>query len=74
MSAVREQLKRLADRLTDENAGLLLKIGRDLARRQKRDIPVEDLSPEEAAEVRRRLTDPDDKPIPFDQACREFGI
>jgi hypothetical protein len=67
-------LKRLADRLTDEDAVLLVKIGRDLVRRQKAGIPIEELTQTEAAEIRRRLTDPDDKPIPFDQACREFGI
>jgi hypothetical protein len=43
-------------------------------RRQKAGIPIEELTQTEAAEIRRRLTDPDDKPIPFDQACREFGI
>ena len=69
-----EQLKQLADALNSDNARLLIKIGRDLLRRQKAGIPVETLSPRLAAEVRRRLADPDDKPIPFDQACRDFGI
>ncbi len=74
MSPAHEQLKQLVDRLNSENVRLLLKIGRDLVRRQKAALPVEELSPELAAEVRRRLADPDDKPIPFDQACREFEI
>ncbi|MBM4397820.1 MAG: hypothetical protein FJ087_19315 [Deltaproteobacteria bacterium] len=74
MSPAKAQLKRLADRLTDEDAVLLVRIGRDLVRRHKAGIPVEELSAEEAAEFRRRLADPDDRPIPFDEACRELGI
>ena len=71
MSPAKTQLKRLADRLSDEDAVLLVKIGRHLVRRKKAGIPVEELTAEEAAEVRRRLADTDDKPILFDQACRE---
>jgi hypothetical protein len=74
MSAAKAQLKRLADRLSDEDAGLLLQIGRTIARRHKAQPPLEEVTPAEAAELRARLSDPNDPAIPFEQACRELGI
>jgi len=74
VAQAKTQLKRLADSLSDEDAGLLLMIGRSLARRRRATIEVEETTPQEAAEIRRRLANPDDRPIPFDEACREFGI
>jgi hypothetical protein len=74
VSPAKTQLKRLADQLSDEDAGLLVMIGRKLARRRQASIPAEEPTPEEAAQIRSRLNDPDDKPIPFETACREFGI
>jgi hypothetical protein len=74
MSAANAQLKELADRLTKEDAELLVLIGRRLDSQRRTSVPLEDVSPEEASEIQRRLDDPDDKPIPFDQACHELGI
>ncbi len=74
VSPAKTQLKRLADQLSDEDAGLLVLIGRNLARRRKASIPTETPTPEEAVEIRHRMADPDDKPIPFEVARREFGF
>jgi hypothetical protein len=74
VSPAKTQLKRLADQLSDEDAGLLVLIGRNLVRRRKASIPTETPTPEEAAEIRHRMADPDDKPIPFEVARREFGF
>jgi hypothetical protein len=74
MSAAKAQLKKLADRLCEEDAVLLVMIGRNLARRRREVIPVEEVTPDEAAEIRLRLSDPNDKPIPFEEACREYGL
>ena len=52
VSPAKTQLKRLADQLSDEDAGLLVLIGRNLARRRKASIPTETPTPEEAVEIR----------------------
>ena len=74
MSPVRVQIDRVVEKLSDEDASIVLTVARQLARRRKAAIPVETPEPEEAAEIRRRHADHSDKPVPYRQARSGLGL
>jgi hypothetical protein len=73
VSAARAKLHELADALSDEDAGIVLAVARELARRRKPRIPVEVPTREEAAEIRRRRKEAHEGTEPLDAVARELG-
>lgn len=74
MSAARAKLHDIADKLTDEDAAIVLTIARTLARRRKPRIPVEVPTPQEAVELRKRHAEARQGTEPFEDVCRELGF
>jgi hypothetical protein len=73
VSAARAKLHEIADKLTEEDAALVLTIARTLARRRKPRIPVEIPTRQEAAEIRQRQAEARNGTEPFEDVCRELG-
>ena len=73
VSPAHAKLHEIADKLSDEDAGIVLTLARKLARRRKANIPVEVPTREEAAEIRQRLSEAHGTTEPFEEVCRELG-
>jgi len=70
MSPASVRLKKLADRLSEDDAELVLAIARQVLRR--RTLPRDDRADE--VEARRRLADPEDPVESYDEARRDLGL
>ncbi len=68
MSPAKAQLKRLADKLTDEDAGIVLTLARKLARRQRH----EDEDAGDVRMLRAALAEPGE--IPLEEALARRGL
>ena len=73
VSAARAKLHEIADKLTEEDAAIVLTIARTLARRRKPKIPVEVPTRAEAAEIRQRQVEACSGTESFEDVCRELG-
>ena len=74
MSPAKTQLKRLADRLSDEDAGLVLSLVRTLAR-QRRTLERELEDQEDVADVRAAREEAAAKgTIPWEQVKAKHGL
>jgi hypothetical protein len=70
MTPATARLKKLADRLSEEDAALVLAIARQVVRH--RPHAAEDRADE--AEARRRLHDPEDPVEPYEAVRRDLGL
>ena len=73
MSPARAKLHGIADKLTEEDAAIVLSLATKLARRRKPGIPVEVPTRAEAAEIRERRAEARAGSESLDDVCRELG-